>query len=71
VRLTLWVVAREAVVAVAVGGDQFGDVALVEALAQAPRTFCARSRGSHGAGERHRMAKRQVSGLCRVRVSVK
>jgi hypothetical protein len=25
--------------ALAVGGDQFGDVALVEALAQAPRTF--------------------------------
>jgi len=43
--------------AVAVGGDQFGDVALVEALAQAPRTFRVRSRGMHGTGERHSVAK--------------
>jgi hypothetical protein len=54
--------------AVAIGGDQFGDVTLVEALAQAPRTFRARSRGAHGAGERYGVAKLQVSGLCRVRV---
>lgn len=33
--------------AVAVGGDQLGDLALVEALAQAPWTFCVRSRGVH------------------------
>ena len=56
--------------AVAVGGDQLGDVALVEALAQAPQTFRARSRITHGDGERHRMAKQQVSGLRGVRVSV-
>lgn len=29
----------------AVGGDQLGDLALIEALAQAPRTRRARSRG--------------------------
>jgi hypothetical protein len=31
--------------AVAVGGDQFGDGVLIEALAQAPRALCARSEG--------------------------
>ena len=35
-------------VAVAVGGNQLGDVALTEALAQAPRTLRTRSRGHAG-----------------------
>jgi hypothetical protein len=43
--------------AVAVGGDQLNDLALVEALAQASRTFRAGSRGAHRAGERHGVAK--------------
>jgi hypothetical protein len=30
--------------AFAIGGDQLGDVALIEAVAQTPRTFRARSR---------------------------
>ena len=34
--------------AFAVGGDQLGDLALIKALAQAPRTLRARSRGAHG-----------------------
>jgi hypothetical protein len=55
-------------VAVAVGGDQVRDIALIEALAQAPRTFRARSRSTLRAGERHGVAKLQVSGWCRVRV---
>jgi hypothetical protein len=49
--------------AVAVGGDQLGDLALMEALAQAPRTFRARFRGTRRAGERHGVAKPQVSGI--------
>ena len=57
--------------AVAIGGDQLGDLALVEALAQAPRTLCVRSRGAHGASARHGAANPQVSGLYRVRVSGK
>ena len=32
----------------AVGGNQLGDLALIDALAQAPRTFRARSRGAQG-----------------------
>ena len=57
--------------AVAVGGDQLGDLALIEALVQAPRRLRARFRGTHRAGERHGVAKQQVSGLCGVRVSGK
>jgi hypothetical protein len=34
--------------AFAVGGDQVGDVALIEAVAQASRTFRARFRGARG-----------------------
>ena len=34
--------------AVAVGGDQVGDVALIEAVVQALRTFHALSRGAYG-----------------------
>ena len=34
---------------VAVGGDQVGDVALIEAVVQAPRTLRARSWGTHRA----------------------
>lgn len=54
--------------AVAVGGDQFGDVALIEAFAQASRTLRVWSRITHRVGERHSVAKPQVSGLCSVRV---
>lgn len=57
--------------AVSVGGDQLGDLALTEAVAQAPRTLCARSRGAHGAGAGCGVAKLQVSGLRGVRVSGK
>ena len=35
--------------ALAVGSDQVGDVALIEAVAQAPRTLRARSLGTHKA----------------------
>ena len=56
--------------AVAVGGDEVRDVALIEALAQAPWTLRAQSRGMRGAGERHGVAKSQVSGLGGVRVAV-
>ena len=55
--------------AVAVGGDQVSDVALIEAVTQALRTFCARSRGAHGAGAGCGVAKLQVSGWHGVRVS--
>jgi hypothetical protein len=55
----------------AVGGDQVVDVALIEALAQAPWTLCARFQGAHWAGERHGGAKSQISGLRGVRVSGK
>ena len=55
----------------AVGGDQLGDLAFVEAFTQAPRTLRARSRGAHGVGERHGVAKPQLSGLHGVRVSGK
>ncbi len=57
--------------AVSVGGDQLGDLALTEAVAQAPRTFRARSRSTHKVGERYGVAKLQVSGLRGVRVSGK
>jgi hypothetical protein len=57
--------------AVAVGGDQVSDVALIEAIAQAPRALRARSRGSRTTGERCGAAKLQVSGLRGVRVSGK
>jgi hypothetical protein len=57
--------------AVAVGGDQVGDVALIKAVVQALRTFHALSRGAYGAGESRGVAKPQVSSLCRVRVSGK
>lgn len=56
-------------VRVVVGDDQLGNVVLIEAVAQAPRTFRARSRGMHRAGEHHGVAKSQVSSLYRVRVS--
>jgi hypothetical protein len=55
----------------AVGGDQLGDVALIEAVTQAPRTLHARSRGTYGTGESRGVAKTQLSGLCGVRVSGK
>lgn len=72
VRLTPGVVAREAaVVPFRVGSDQLGDLALIEALAQAPRALRARSRGPYGAGERHGVAKPQVSSLRGVQVSGK
>jgi hypothetical protein len=57
--------------AVTVCGDQVGDVALIKAVAQAPRTLRARSRGTYGTDERRGVAKPQVSGLYRVRVSGK
>jgi len=57
--------------AVAVGGDQLGDLALIEALVQAPRKLRARFRGTHRAGERRSVTKQQVIGLHGVRVSVK
>jgi hypothetical protein len=56
---------------IAVGGDQLGDLTLIEALAQASRTLCARSRGAHEAGESRSITKPQVSGLPQVRVSGK
>jgi hypothetical protein len=56
--------------AFAVGGDQVADVALIEVVAQAPRTLRARSRGTQ-VWWRHGVAKPQVSSLCRVRVSGK
>jgi hypothetical protein len=37
--------------ALAVGGDQVGGVAIIEAVAQGPRTLRARLRGTHRAGE--------------------
>ena len=55
--------------AVTVASDQFGELALIEALAQAPGTHRARSRSTLRAGERHGVAKPQVSGLDGVRVS--
>ena len=57
--------------AVAVGGDQVRDLALTEAVTQAPRMLRARSRGTNRAAERHGVAKSQVSGLSGVRVSGK
>lgn len=36
--------------ALVIGGDQVGDVALIVAVAQAPRTLRARSRGTHRGG---------------------
>jgi hypothetical protein len=57
--------------AVAVGGDQLGDVALIEAIVQAPRALRARSRDTRGAGECRGIASLHVSGLYRVRVSGK
>jgi hypothetical protein len=55
----------------AVGGGQLGDVALIEAVTQAPRTLHARSRGTYGTGENRGAAKTQVSGLGGVRVRAK
>jgi hypothetical protein len=55
--------------AFAVGGNQFGDVAFIEVVAQAPRALRARSGPTYRARERHAVATPQVSGLCRVRVS--
>jgi hypothetical protein len=49
--------------AFAVCGDQLGDVALIEALAQGPLTRRARARDTHRAGESHGVAKSQVSSL--------
>ncbi len=57
--------------AVAVGGDQLGGLAFVEALVQAPRTLRARSRSTHRADEHHDVTKPQVSGFSGVRVSGK
>jgi hypothetical protein len=57
--------------AVAVGGDQVSDGALIEAVAQAPRTLRARSRGTRRVGESRGVAKPQVSSLHCVRVSGK
>jgi hypothetical protein len=54
--------------AVAVGGDQVGDVALIEEVAQALRMLRARCRGAGRVGESRGVAKPQVSGLNGVRV---
>ncbi|MDQ3763336.1 MAG: hypothetical protein M3460_17420 [Actinomycetota bacterium] len=51
--------------------DRLGDVALIVAVAQAPRTLRARPRGTHRADERSGVSKPQVSSLHRVRVSGK
>jgi hypothetical protein len=45
--------------AFAVGGDQVGDVALIEVVAQAPRTLRARSRGTYRVGERRGVVSRR------------
>jgi hypothetical protein len=52
--------------ALAVGGDQVGDVVLIEAVVQALRTLRARPGGIHRAGERRGVAKPQVNRLRRV-----
>lgn len=52
----------------ALDADQGGDVAFIEAVAEALRMVRARSRGAQWAGERRGVAKLQVSSLCRVRV---
>jgi hypothetical protein len=57
--------------AVAVGGDQLGDLALIETLAQAPRPASRSVSGHPRAGERYVVTKRQVSSVRRVRVSGK
>jgi hypothetical protein len=54
-----------------VGSDQVGDVALIEAPAQAPWMLRVRFRGSHRVGESRSVAKLQVSSLRRVRVNGK
>jgi hypothetical protein len=63
--------ARDAAVAPSVGSDQVSDVVLIEAVAQALWTLRARSGAHRGLGECHSVAKPQVSGLRRVRVSGK
>jgi hypothetical protein len=54
--------------AFAVGGNQFGDVAFIEAVAQPSRALRARSGAIYRAGEYHGVAKQQVSGSHGVRV---
>ncbi len=47
-RLKPWTAAGEAEVApVAVGSDQLGDLTLIEAVVQAPRTLRTQFRGTH------------------------
>ncbi len=53
--------------AFAVGGNQFGDVAFIEAVAQPSRALRARSGAIYRAGEYHGVAKQQVSGSHGVR----
>ena len=57
--------------AFALGGDQVGNVALVEVVAQAPWTLRVRSWGTHRSGESRGVVKLQLSGLRGVRVSGK